>query len=114
MPGPAERALGKHRLDLREVLIAMFEKPVPETDTVSREVLTRILGTKQIDWTQPILDIAANPQLSALARAGVPPIVWETKERRSANARTVLEPISTAGQEILLHFLGNIVYTSTY
>ena len=113
MPGPAERALGKHRLDLREVLIAMFEKPVPETDTVSREVLTRILGTKQIDWT-PILDIAVNPHLSALARAGVPPIVWETKERRSSNARTVLEPISTAGQEILLHFLGNIVYTSTY
>ena len=114
MPGPAERALGKHRLDLQEVLIVMFKKPVPDTDNVSREVLTRILGTKQIDWTQPILDIAANPHLSALARAGVPPIVWETKERRSTNARTVLEPISTAGQEILLHFLGNIVYTSTY
>jgi hypothetical protein len=92
----------------------MFEKPVPETDTVSREVLTRILGTKQIDWTTPILDIAANPHLSALARPGVPPIVWETKERRSANARTVLDPIATAGQELLLHFLGNVVYTSTY
>ena len=48
MPCPTEWALGKHRLDLQEVLIVMFKKPVPDTDNVSREVLTLILGTKQI------------------------------------------------------------------
>ena len=98
---------------MRDVLIDLFEMPIPETAPVNREIVSRILG-KSVDWSTPVIHIASNPHLQALTRPGVLPIVWETKERRSANARTVLEPISTAGQEILLHFLGNIVYTSTY
>jgi hypothetical protein len=62
---------------------------------------------RPVDFSRPIIDIASNPDLKALARAGVPPIVWETSERMKAtNARTVLDPITTAGQEVLLEFLG--------
>jgi hypothetical protein len=116
MPGPAERALRQHRTDIQAALIALFESPVPESDRVGREVLTRVLGSKTIDFNTPIIDIAANPHLSGLTRLGVPPIVWETKERRATNARTVLDPISTAGQEVLLEFLGMscIYFCSSY
>ena len=110
MPCFAEKALGKHRSDIRDVLIQMFERPVPESDTVSREVLSRVLGRGDLDWAKPLLEISTNRHLSALARPGVPNIVWETKERKSANARTVLDPITTAGQEILLDFLGMYKY----
>ena len=106
MPGPAELAMGKHWADIRAALIALFESPVPESDPVGRKVLTRVLGTQAIAFDKPIIDIAANPHLSALSRFGVPPIVWETKERPATNERTVLDPITTAGQEVLLEFLG--------
>ena len=46
-----------------------------------------------MDWSKPIIDIASNLDLKALARPGVPPIVLETSERTKAtNARTVLDP----------------------
>ena len=107
MPGPAERALAKHRYDVRDVLITLFEKPIPEADVVSREVVARVLG-KTVDWTKPVLDVATNPHLNLkdLVRPGVPPIVWETKERKGSFARSVLDPITIAGQECLLDFLG--------
>ena len=44
MPGPAERALARHRADLLEVLIEMFELPIPKSDLMGRKVVTRILG----------------------------------------------------------------------
>ena len=113
MPCFTDKAVGKHRADIRDVLIQMFERPVPESDTVSREVLSRILGRGDLDWAKPLLEISTNRHLSALARPGVPNIVWETKERKSANARTVLDPITTAGQEILLDFLGMYIQVHT-
>ena len=73
---------------------------------MSREVLSKILGRKDIDWSKPILEIESNVHLSALGRAGVPNIVWETLERKAANMRSVLDPIMNAGQEILLDLLG--------
>jgi hypothetical protein len=101
MPGPAELALAKHRYDMRDVLITLFEKPIPESDVVSREVVTRV------DWTKSVINIASIPHLKDLVRPGVPPIVWETKERKGSFARSVLDPIMTvAGQECLLGFLG--------
>jgi hypothetical protein len=106
MPGPAERAFARHRADVLAVLIDPFEKPIPESEVVSREVLTRVLG-KSVDWSKPIIDVASNPHLEALARPGVPPIVWETKDRKKGtNARSVLDPIAIAGQDSLLDFLG--------
>ena len=100
---------------MRNTLIALFEIPVPETDLVGREVLTRVLGVKPSDFERPLIDIAVNVHLSGLIRPGVPPIVWETKELHSTRARTVLYPVATAGQRLLLRFLGMyFVYLSLY
>ena len=90
--------------------MGLFESPVPETDAVARAVLTQILGKQDIDFDKPIIDIASNPHLSSLARAGVKPVVWESKERHEVGYRTVLDPIGTAGQEPLLGFIGDSRY----
>ncbi len=96
-------------------LIALFESPVPETDLVGREVLTRVLAVTPSDFERPLINVAANVHLSGLSRTGVPPIVWESKERHSALARTVLDPITTSGQRLLLKFLGmSFVYLSSH
>ena len=108
----AERALAKHREKVRDVLVDLFEKPIPESESeaVSREIASRVLGMS-VDFSKPILDIATNPHLQDLARPGVPPLVWESKERKKGtNARTVLDPIAVAGQEPLLDFLGESRY----
>jgi hypothetical protein len=89
----AERAHGKHRIDIREALLELFERPVLASSSVCREMLTRVLGKKDINFDKPIFDFVSNPHLGALLRAGVPPLVWETKEKMAANARTVLDPI---------------------
>ncbi len=60
MPCFAEKALGRHRVLIRDVLIQMFERPFPESDTVSREVLSHILGRNDIDWAKLLLEIATN------------------------------------------------------
>ncbi len=97
---------------MRNTLIALFETPVPESDLVSWEVLSRILAVKPSDFERPLIDVAANVHLSGLSRPGVPPVVWETKDKHSARARTVLNPVVTAG---LLEFLGmSFVSLSSY
>ena len=68
MPGPAERALAKHRSDVQNVLITLFEKPIPEADVVSREVVTRVLG-KTVDWNKPVIDVANQPPSQGLGQA---------------------------------------------
>ena len=105
MPLSAERAMAKHRSDVWDVLITLFENPIPEADSVSREIVTRVLG-KPVDWSKPAIDFATNPYLKELVRPGVSAIVWETKERKNSHARSVLDPIAFAGQERLLDFLG--------
>jgi hypothetical protein len=115
MPSSAERALRIHREDMQTALIALFKSPVPETDQVSREVLSHVLGVQPIDFDRPIIVILTNSHLSCMSRQGVPLIVWETKERHSAHAHTVLNPISTASQQVLLEFLGmSFVCTCTF
>ncbi len=90
---------------MRDVLIDLFEMPIPETAPVNREIVSRILG-KSVDWSTPVIHIASN---QALARPGVLPIVWETKYRKQAGlARSILDPIAAAGQEPLLDFLGKM------
>ncbi len=95
-----------HQVDIQTALIALSASSVPESDQVGREVLSRVLGNQATDFDKLIIKIATNPHLSGLSRPGVPSIVWETKERRATLARTVLDPISTAGREVLLEFLG--------
>ena len=104
-----------HRIDMRNTLILLFETPVPETDLVGREVLTRVLAVKPSDFEKQLIDIATNVHLQALIRPGVPPIVCETKELHNSRARTVLDPVATAGQQLLVEFLGTyFVYLSSY
>ena len=60
MERPADRALAKHRAAVRDVLIDLFEMPIPETSPVNREIVSRILG-KSVDWSTPVIHIASNP-----------------------------------------------------
>ncbi len=106
MLSSAERALLVHRADMMTALIVLFKSPIPETDQFGRKVLSRVLGTKTTDFNEQIIDITTNPHLSGLSRQGVPTIVWEIKERHQARSHTVLDPISTVGQEVLLDFIG--------
>ena len=100
---------------MQNTLIVLFKTPVPETDLVSQEVLTRVLAVKPSDFERPLIGITTNVHLSGLSRPGVPPIVWETKDRHSTRARTVLDPVATAGQRLLLEFLGMyFVYLGSY
>jgi hypothetical protein len=88
---------------VRDVLIDLFEMPIPETAPVNREIVSRM------DGSTPVIHIASNPHLQALTRPGVLPIVWETKARKKNGvARSVLDPIAAAGQEPLLDFLGKM------
>jgi hypothetical protein len=58
------RAVNAHRKDIRKVLITLFEQAVPASDTVSREVLTRILCNPDEDFTAPLLDVVTNNHLN--------------------------------------------------
>jgi hypothetical protein len=93
-----------HRVAIRDALIALFESPVPDDNSVGRSILTRVLGPSTIDFAKPVLNFRENEHLSALARQGTTPVVWESKLK--PNARTVLNPIDNEGQELLLDFLG--------
>ena len=104
-----------HRIDMRNTLILLFETPVPKTDLAIREVLTRVLEVKPSDFEKQRIDIATNVHLQGLIRPGVPPIVWETTEQHNSRALTVLDPVATAGQRLLVEFLGTyFVYLSSY
>ncbi len=80
------------------------------TNIVGRKVLTRVLCNWSINFDKPILDFTNNRHLEAMAAQrgdGCIPVVWETKERKASNAKTVLSSIKNEGQEILADFLGN-------
>ncbi len=82
-------------------LIVLFESPVPESDLVGQEVLSRILAATTSNFEKQLIDVSANVHLSRLSSQSVPPVVWETKERHSARACTVLDPIATTRQRLL-------------
>ncbi len=95
---------------VRDALIALFETPVSVTNVVGRKVLTRVLGNSSINFDKPILDFTNNRHLEAMTVQrgdGCIPVVWESKERKESNAKTVLSSIKYEGQEILEDFLGN-------
>ena len=56
---------------MRNTLIALFETPVPKTDLVGQELLTRVLAVKPIDFERPLIDVEANVHLSGLSRPHV-------------------------------------------
>ena len=108
--------MGKHRSDMRDALIKLFEEPVPENYKAGRQVLHSILGRRDdLPLDRPILCFATNPILSAMAKPGLTPIVWETKARLATGGKTVLESMEGAGTECLMEFLGTLSYIlSTY
>ncbi len=95
-----------HRVFIRVALIALFETPVPDNNTLGRTVLTRVLGPDPIDFGKTVFDFKDNMHLSTgtLSKPGVARVVWETKLKPSTS--TVLNPIETEGQELLLDFVG--------
>jgi hypothetical protein len=97
----AVRAHGKHRIDVRDALIELFEVPVIESNTAGRSVLASIFGDENFHFEKPVIDIASNPLLVPLINPGARPTMWETKLKKEMSFRSVLDPISTAGQEQL-------------
>jgi hypothetical protein len=76
------RAVNAHRKDIRKVLITLFEQAVPASDTVSREVLTRILCNPDEDFTAPLLDDVANNHLNVLHSGGAGAVcIWQDATR---------------------------------
>ncbi len=74
-----------------------------------------MLAVTPSDFEKQLINIATNVHLQALIRPGVPPIVWETKELHNSSVCTVLDPVATAGQRLLVEFLGTyFVYLSIY
>ncbi len=100
------RAHGKHRTAVRDALIELLEAPVIESNTVGRSVLASTFGDQNVPFDKPVINIASNPRLVPLINPGACPIVWETKLKRAQSFRSVLDPISTAGQEQLCVHLG--------
>ena len=105
---PTARALFEHRNHVREALIALFETPVSVTNVVGRKVLTRVLCNSSIDFDKPILYFTNNRHFEAMAAQrgdGCIPVVWETKERKESNAKTVLSPSRMTARRSLRIFL---------
>ncbi len=101
------RAVNAHRKDVRKVLIAPFEQAVPASDTVSREVLTRILCNPHEDFTAPLLDVATNDHLKVLhGDGGGSFCIWQDATRKAAGSLSVLREITSDGQELLADFMG--------
>ena len=98
--------MAKHRIDMRDALVKLFEEPVPENYKAGRQVLHSILGRDDLPLDRPVLCFATNPILSAMAKSGLTPIVWETKARLATGGKMVLESMEGAGSECLMKFLG--------
>jgi hypothetical protein len=100
----AVRAHAKHRIAVRDVPIELLEAPVIESNTVGRSVLSSTFGEENVPFDKPVIEIVSNPHLADLINPGARPIVWETKIKKAQTYRSVLDPISTAGQEQLCVF----------
>ena len=101
----ADRAVGRHRIDMRDALIKLFEEPIPESYKTGRKVMEAVLGRTLTD--KPVLCFASNPALAAIVKPGTTPCVWESKARTELGMESVLKTIDTAGQELLMDFIGN-------
>ncbi len=102
-------ALFARRNHVRDALIALFKTPVAASNVVGRKMLITVLCNKAINFDKQILDFTASRRLEAMAKQlayNSSPVVWETKERKDSNAKTVLSSINNDGQEILVYFLG--------
>ena len=92
-----------HRNIVRRALRHLFEAPIEEFDTIARAVLQSVLGPKQIDVSQKVLDLRANEHLVPLVKAEVSPVVCE--DEVTPSWKTVLETFETEGQELLFEWM---------
>jgi hypothetical protein len=97
--------MAKHSIHIRDALIKLLEDKVPESYKAGSEVLQSILGSDDVTNDKPILCFDTNSQLTVIANPGVAPIVWETKAMTDLGCKTVLDPIESTGQELLIDFL---------
>jgi hypothetical protein len=84
----SERSLGRHRNEMREALIKLFEEPIPENYKAGREVMKGVLGRALTD--KPVLCFSSNPVFAALTKQGVSPCVWETNDRLKVGFASVV------------------------
>jgi hypothetical protein len=91
---------------VRDVLIALFEKPLTKERETERKVLTQILCNPELNFAQPIFDFEEVLHLSAMARLRpdlVQPVIWETSEK----SESILKNLRTVEQTVVSNFLGN-------
>ena len=69
----ADRAVGRHRIEMRDALIKLFEEPIPESYKAGRKVMEAVLGRPLTD--KPVLCFSSNQNLTTMAKPGVTPIV---------------------------------------
>ncbi len=112
LPAPADRTVAKHRDEIRNVLVHLFENPILDTEIHAREMLSSVLGNPDLGFAKPIFDLVDNPHLIPLVQAGVSPCVWEDKLLHDKGSRSVptVTSAATKGQELLFDFLGNYTY----
>ena len=87
----ADRAVGRHRPEMRDALIELFQKPIPDSFKAGRMVMEEVLG-RPID-DKPVFCFASNPVLAAMVKPGKSVCVWETK----AGYELVVRTTDTAG-----------------
>ncbi len=105
----ADRAVGRHRPEIREAMIKLFELPIPESYKPGCMVMEAVLGCTLTD--KPVLSFSDNAVLAALIKPGKTLCVWETKPRFAKSYESVLRTIDTAGQELAMDFVGKLVHT---
>jgi len=90
---------------MRAALVKLFENTVPESYKAGREVLHSILGRDVVQYDKPVFCFLSNQHLTM--REDASPCVWETKEKVELGCKTVLlEPITHAGHQHLMEFIG--------
>ena len=94
---------------MRAALIKLFEEPIPESYVAGRKVMEAVLGRALTD--KPVFCFSSNPVLAALVKPGKSPCVWETKERLGLGYESVVRTAESAGQELLMDFVGKQVHT---
>jgi hypothetical protein len=100
---------------MREALIKIFKKPIPDSYKAGREVMQGVLGCTLTD--EPALCFSSNLLLAALTKQGTSqsPCVWQTNDKFKVGYASVLQVRTTnshsAGHALLMDFIGMIVHT---
>jgi hypothetical protein len=108
----ADRLVSRHRIDMRDALIKLFEEPIPESYKAGWKVMEAVLGRPLTN--KPVLCFSSNPALAAMVKPGTTPCVWESKARLALGFESVLKKTDAAGQELLMDFIGKNIQLCAY